>query len=263
MKPTISIPPRKITTILVIVVLGLALLGLLETYVEFFVGHESVPGTEAIVELFDMIGEDTVPGWFSVVALFSCSLLLAAIAFEKKKERAPYATHWVLLSVIFLALSLDEGAGFHEVISPPLKAALGTSGPLYYAWVIPAGIFVLVFALAYFGFLLKLPRETKRLVIIAAGLYVGGALGMEILAGQYRTLHGKDITYNLIKNAEELMEMTGIVVFLYSLMSYIRDHVGGVALGFSDRPSQGEASESFADAPQPTPEEKRPPSQVA
>lgn len=235
MKPAISIHPERITKLLVVIVICLFSLGMLETYVEFFLGHGTIPGTEAIVQLFDLLAENSVPTWFSIVALFSCSLFLAAIAYEKKKERARYATHWMLLSLIFLALSLDEGAGFHEVISPPLKATLGTSGLFYYAWVIPAGIFVLAFASAYLGFLLKLPHKTKYLFIVAAVLYVGGALGVEMLAGRYHTLHGKDFTYKVIKNIEELMEMMGVVFFLYSLMSYMRDHVGGTAIGFSGR----------------------------
>lgn len=62
--------------------------------------------------------------------------------------------------------------------------------------------------------------------LAAASLYVGGAVGLEMVAGRYEDLSGisepaLDTTLAMLASGEELLEMAGIVVFIYALMSYM------------------------------------------
>jgi hypothetical protein len=49
-------------------------------------------------------------------------------------------------------------------------------------WVIPYGIASAVLALLYFRFVWQLPRVTRARFIVAGLLFVGGALGFEMLS---------------------------------------------------------------------------------
>ena len=108
MIPLFSISPRRITKILVIAVLGFTIAGILSNFIEYIVGHESIIGTETFVELFDLNREGNIPTWYAATTWLFCSYLVAFIALAKKKESASYVTHWMILSVIFLYISMDE-----------------------------------------------------------------------------------------------------------------------------------------------------------
>ena len=73
-------------------------------------------------------------------------------------------------------------------------------------------------AIAYARFLIHLPRRTCVLFLLAGAVYVGGALGMEMVAAVYDQSHGYEnaVTASL-STVEETMEMLGLVLFNYAL----------------------------------------------
>jgi hypothetical protein len=126
-----------------------------------------------------------------------------------------------MLSAIFILMSLDETAHIHEAIGEKLHLALNTGGFLLFAWVIPAAIFVALLALVYRRFLLNLPRKTRLLFVVSGAMYVGGAIGMELLEGKYLgTSVTMPVVWIIITTIEETLEISGLIVFLHTLMSY-------------------------------------------
>lgn len=161
--------------------------------------------------------EQSIPAWFSSSALLLCAVLLVSVSNNPPARTSPPA--WNVLAFIFLFLSIDEAVGFHEKTVRPLRNALGTDGLLYAAWVIPAGILVVILAVAYARFALALPGRSRNLVIIAAVLFVGGALVTELFGAAQAADSGQaNLTYVTVSTMEELMEMLGVVTFLYALM---------------------------------------------
>jgi predicted permease len=85
-----------------------------------------------------------------------------------------------------------------------------------------------IFSLLYLRFLFALPRRIQALFVLAGGLYVIGGLGLEMLSWHYRfplydpenTEASRDLTYLMITHVEELLEMLGVAVFMYALLSY-------------------------------------------
>ncbi len=227
------VSPKRVTLILALVVLFLFIAGIVSNFVADSQCHKGNLNAGPFVELFDLNIEGNIPTFYSTSALLLSSALLAIIAFAKKKEDAPYRLHWKALSVIFLFLSLDEASQLHEVTVEPLRSALNAGGFLYHTWVILGAVFLLIFVLAYLRFLADLPRKTRNLFLVAGALFVGGALGMEMISGYYLSSYldvprwrlGSfcNVRLNLAKlrTVEELLEMLGIVVFIYALMSYI------------------------------------------
>jgi hypothetical protein len=55
--------------------------------------------------------------------------------------------------------------------------------------------------------------------VASGALFVGGALGMEFVQGWHDGLYGMDGTTALITTVEEVLEMSGVTVFVYALLS--------------------------------------------
>ena len=107
--------------------------------------------------------------------------------------------------------------------------ALG--GLLYFSWVIPATLIVLGLAVVYRGFLLALPAATRRRFLLAAALYLGGALAMELPLGYWTSRHGVDnLGYGLIDWLEETLELAGASLFCYALLLHLLAAPAGLGL---------------------------------
>jgi hypothetical protein len=193
---------------------------------------------------FDVLNNDSsISAWYTSLTLMLCSVLLAIIAAAKRQNNGRYTLHWSVLSIIFLLLSMDEVVRFHETVMGPLGVAivdfLGFSleGFLFYTWVVPGAIFALIVLLTYLKFLASLPKKTLLLFLVAGAIFVGGALGVELLDAREAYLletgagNADDKTvavsvwHLVLALSEEGLEMFGVVVFIYALLSYIRSYV--------------------------------------
>jgi hypothetical protein len=176
--------------------------------------------------IFNMDREMNFPTLYTVILLAICAFLLRLITREKKYSQSSFYKYWRNLSWIFCFLVFDEALQVHEVlIFPPLKPYLP---PLFhFIWVIPYGIAVVFFLYYYTKFTFRLPREITLFFIVAGGLYIGGALGMEMLQGVWvRAVGGmQNLGYALLASLEEVMEMMGLIVFIYALMTYITKYM--------------------------------------
>ncbi|HLA42431.1 MAG TPA: hypothetical protein VJZ27_03285 [Aggregatilineales bacterium] len=163
-----------------------------------------------LIELFNVDREQSIPTLYSYTALMYCALLLGVIASTKRKYAEPYTFHWFFLTVVFIFLSIDEALEIHEQLITPTMS-----------WTFPYALVTGAFAISYLRFLGHLPSSTRRLFIISGLIYVGGAVCLEIPSGQYIHNNGGDEIYLTLVTIEEFLEMSGIVVFIYSLTTYI------------------------------------------
>jgi hypothetical protein len=190
-------------------------------------GHGNLLGW---VSAFDVNRESNVPTWYSSVALASAAAVLALIAFFKRSERDPFAGRWLLLAVIFLFLSCDETALLHERSTAFVVLFVKNKFLSYVAWVVPAGILLVVFGVGYIKFLLHLSPRFRTLFVVAGAVYVMGAFGMELVTGAIGRLVLNGKVHFLFEASEEIMEMTGVILFLRALLLYVKEHVGKVEL---------------------------------
>lgn len=97
-------------------------------------------------------------------------------------------------------------------------------------------MFVVAVALIFFRMIVQLPSPVRRLFILAALMYLSGAIVMETVGGHYVTAWGHDsLRYALCTTAEELLEMMGVVVFIYALLSYLTQDGRRVVLAWEVR----------------------------
>jgi len=190
-----------------------------------------------LVLLFDVDAEHNFPTLFNVLILFCAALLLAVIAVLKKKQTDPDVLKWTALAFGFLIMTVDEAVSIHERLIMPVHRLLGDGslGIFNFAWVIPGIAAVFVLTLFFLRFLLRLPAKTRFTFMIAAILYIGGAIGFEMIQGRYSELHGEDnLMYNMIAAVEESLEFAGVIVFIYALLKYIADNYKEVRFQFDD-----------------------------
>ncbi len=221
--------PVKITKYLTVSVCFLLLAHAAVQFSVFYLDHNDVFG---LVEMFDVDSEKNIPTFYSFLTLLFSSALLSIIAFGKKVNNSGYWLHWTGMAAIFLFLSIDEFASIHELFNRPISLALNVSRHINmedasdyprYLWVIPYGILVIVFFLTYLRFLLDLPGEVKLLFFIAGLIFVSGAIGCELI---WEIWYDPGVSHTIgdeiITTVEEMLEMAGIIVFIYALLSYIK-----------------------------------------
>jgi len=257
------ISPKKVVRTLILVVSFLTFAGLAARLLTIFWGSKKIE----VLRLFYFDSENTIPTWYSSFGLLLCAILLAIIAFAKKQQGATYALHWGGLAGLFLLMSIDEVAQIHDKAGTTLGSALVNfmgftpSGLFHYTWLVPGIAIVLIVLLAYLKFLANLPRSTLLLFLLAGGLFVGGAIGTEMVESlfafgveesgnkMWTAPPSTQRTFAAIVATEEFLEMLGVVVFIYALLTYISSyHVKKAAtihiqIRSDDEPRQGQASE--------------------
>lgn len=189
---------------------------------------------EIIISFFDFDLEKNLPTFYSSFSLLTASFLLIIIAVYHHK-RGEKHFHWLGLSCIFAFLAIDEFAAIHEYLWQPTKDLLNTSGLLYAAWYIPYGIILAFLAIVYVKWFIQLPKQTRFLFVISGLVFLTGAIGLEAVSGYYHELLGSEALtgfyhklkgknyylYCLYYTLEELFEMCGIALFIYSLLHYM------------------------------------------
>lgn len=219
LKFNINLDPRKTTIFLIKVILILDLLSLIGQFAFYFL--PDFPIKEAFVTKFNIDDEMNFPTLFSFLMLMTSSGLLYLIARLRKSVKDSYEKSWKVLSIIFVCLGLDELLALHEKLMPALRA-MGATGVLYNAWIIPFALLTAVFCIAFFKFWINLNSKVRRLFMIAFILYVTGALGFELIDGllTYQA-SSKTFLYSVMATIEDGLEMLGVSIFIRGLLVHL------------------------------------------
>jgi hypothetical protein len=222
------IPAKRVFATLMATICCLTLLNL----VAFQINQISIKNywfnesAESLIRLFNTNGEANIPSWYSSSALLAASALLFLITALKARSTDTYLMHWKCMAIIFLYLSMDETAVIHEMLSKPLQAILHTDGLLYYPWVLIAGVCLLLLFFVYAKFLLHLPANIRLLFIVSGIIFVFGAIVVESFQAYKHSLgRNSEADFILTTTIEEFLEMTGIALFIYTLMQYLNEHL--------------------------------------
>jgi hypothetical protein len=125
-------------------------------------------------------------------------------------------------------MAFDEAFQFHERLNIPVGTLLGDGslGVFYFPWTIPGIALVSVLGLYFLRFLLHLPAATGLSFLMAATLYLGGAIGVELIGSRHAELYGyENWTYTMIATLEESLEMAGLIVFIWALLKYCANNL--------------------------------------
>lgn len=119
----------------------------------------------------------------------------------------------------------------------------GGAGSTYSYWALRGLAVVVVLAVLFGRFLLRLPAKTRNTFLISAFLYIGGAVGFDIVGIFHSELHSdNNLTYSMIATVEESLEMAGVIVFIYALLTYIAQTYGEVRFRLDDSEENSRSS---------------------
>jgi len=182
-----------------------------------------------VTRQFDFSEEGNFANWYQSFTLLLCAGLLAAIGAVTRQTGGRYRRHWMGLALVFLFVSIDEAAQVHETTLSPLLAQLRHRPQAHQgsqaeppaaasedtaankgAWM-PVYLAILaVVTLVYLRFFFALPPRIRGFFVLAAVLYLGGAVavewGCERLAER---LGDQPLICQGIATLSELMEMLG------------------------------------------------------
>lgn len=231
---SLTVQPRLIVKRLLVTTFVLLLLNLMSVYYQRTTPH-SVAGA-LISQYFNFSSESNIPTFFSALLLLTAASLLAVLAFQHR--RTPQASYWWGLAGIFLFLAVDESAQIHEGVTQLMylvTTRVQLPGYFLYAWVMPYSVAVVGVGLFFFNFLLKLPLLTRGLFVAAGALFVTGALGLEMLEGHFTAVYGEGNLYTtLLITLEELLEMSGVILFIHALLRCLCPTSGKISLLLSE-----------------------------
>jgi len=167
-----------------------------------------------IRSMFDLDEEQSFGTWFSSLILLFAAIILLVHAQNVRRRKQSMALAWWFLGAGFCLLSIDEIVGMHESLNTATEIS----------WAIPGAIAAALIGLIYIPFLLHLPGTTMWLFIVSGALYLGGAIGVELLTESFAEEDLLDtLGYNLTTLVEEGMEMSGVVLFIRTLLQHINN----------------------------------------
>lgn len=224
----LAISPDRVLRVLLGAVAVITVLGIAGELSRNFAATDSdaLPRALRVVRRnFNPSAEQTVGAWFSAATLLAASLALASISAAARAVNDRFAPHWGALAAVVLFLSFDEAAAFHEQLGDWVGRVLPTGGVFLWAWVIPYTVFAGSVALASIPWLFALPSETRRGIVIAGALYVGGSLVLEMIQAGITDARGRGGgPVTVLAVIEETAEMAGVAYLLYVLLRHIAMH---------------------------------------
>lgn len=202
-----------------LIALALVAIGLVGSNVVLYLGRFGLGQSGlAVPPLLDLDQERNLPTYFSALALTVLAWLALRIGRLRRRTRSSDSKLWFVMAGALFYVSVDEVGEFHERLTDPVREALGLSGVLYFAWVVPAIIVLVILMTVFLRFILRMESRTRFLFLLAAILYVGGALGMELVGGYFAEAGGYDnAMYVAASTVEESAEIAGILVLMYAL----------------------------------------------
>ncbi len=234
MKNTIRIRPKHVMIVLLVII---ALLVLAD------IGSQlSLLLFDNDFQKFDVELENNIPTWFSSAILLISALLFSLIAALKWSGKDRFALQWTGLAAMLFLMSADETASVHEMFNMKALPMVHIDPDL---WIVIAAPVLLGIGVLYFRFFMDLPARTRNLLLLAAGIYFFGALGMETIAinDVIQVLYrGYNAAYSLLTLIEETMEMLGVALLIYALLGYVGQEFRLVSV-------QVDAAEPLVDGP--------------
>lgn len=156
-------------------------------------------------DLIDLNREGSLGTWLSGLLLATLAVMCVACAAQDAQAGGCWRRNWLLLALALLHVSMDELLAIHERVSAAVQQSLGTDGTFYFAWTIPASGLILAFAGVQARFLLHLTPLVRNQMLVAAAIFLTGALGLELVESAAFVLSAQEqsLLFNSLSAVEE------------------------------------------------------------
>ena len=211
------VTPRKVAFFLFGATVGLVAAHVLITMGSEATGHPLY----RLPRFFNLGGEANLPTYFSAANLLLAAGLLAFVA--RTAETRWMRVAWWGLALGFAFMSLDEATLIHEgIVGSLLLSKIGRgTGAAFYRWYLVYVPLVVVLGALYVPFLLRLPRRLALWFVVSAVLFLGGALGVEMVESALASANASRLRILANLAVEEGAEMAGVALFNVVLVGHL------------------------------------------
>lgn len=178
---------------------------------------------------FDLNAEMNLPALFSVALWIGAALVALACGRRSRAEGWRLGGHWPVMAALFLYLGLDEAWMIHERVGVLVYRMHAFQGAFLYAWVVAGLAFLAVAGLVFLRFLAALRPANLVLLVLAAGVFVTGAVGFEMTGavfesgGQAPGTFPLGLSWRKAIALEEGFEMFGVILLIHFLLRVLTD----------------------------------------
>lgn len=235
MTRNLELSPNRLAKILSAMIATLLIANIAAIYLKLNFGFSY----NSFIGVFYFNKEANIPTLYSFLSILLAAFFLWQISNLRSERRQNQHLFWKTLTCIFVFLGIDEFISIHETLTDNTQGVLGdfnADGYLHFAWVVP---YTIIFLAAFFLMgrsFLRLPSNTQMMFLLAGSIFVSGAVGMELVGGRYIFIHGEvereGLTYAMMVTCEELLEMVGVLLFIYTLAKYYLARVENHAIRF-------------------------------
>ena len=210
---------HKIKKLLYISALFLILIHISLFYMHFYTKISLKP---EFVRMFNLDAESNLPTLFSFSILLFSAFLFYLLSKEPAEQEKGNRLYWLGLAFVFTFLACDEAIMIHEAVSDVTEIFVHGGGYLYYPWVLPYTILLAILGFFYIRFFLRMERALFLRFMIAAVLYISGAVGFEMLGSKESRLHSMDtVLYTIYSTVEESLEIFGVLFLIGILLKIL------------------------------------------
>ena len=194
----------------------------LATFLIVYMSKEDSDFIRRLDAYFNFNHENNIPSFFSSILLLLASFLLwfvykTSVVTDKDRSR------WLLLSGIFVFLTLDEAVKIHERLERAIRLVLpnDADGFLAWTWIVPYTVFAIAVGLYNFRFVMRLPKPVRTKFIVAGIMYVFAAAGIESIEGYLMKATAEDpVVLMITTTIQEGLEMVSIIIFITGILQY-------------------------------------------
>ena len=194
------------------------------TLIAAYLASEATRGEAPVI--IDLDAEANVPTWWSSAQLLGCGLLTALIAM-RNRALPTIGGGLAALAVVFVAMSADEVAGFHETFGGLLdrytvarsQTAFVHTGVWFAVLGIPFALALLALGRCLAGFLGEVEGTVTGLTMGFA-VFLAGALGIEAASNFVVGESGRPV----IVAVEEGLELIGVALLLSTMLRFVIRH---------------------------------------
>ncbi len=217
----ISFNSLQIIKLLSIMAILLIIANTIMLFIYFSVDN---PDTFGFVRMVDLDQEANLPTLFSSGLLLIAGFLFYVLHNVNRVKENMHHYYWLWLSFIFIFLGFDESAKIHETLGDYTENFVDASGYFYYPWVLSYGVFIFILGFFYLRFFLSMEKKVFYSFMLAAFIFLSGAVGFELLGAKEASLHGSDtLIYCIYYTIEESLEMFGVIYLIHILLHLLKD----------------------------------------
>ena len=179
------------------------------------------------LRVFDLSEEQSLGTWWTTLLLLFAAVAAAALAAAHPRG-TPSRRGWTTFALFIALLSIDETVAMHERFGPIVFHGLGLPQIFVLAWVIPAVLIFVAFVYWQRGFFASLPGMLRRRLLLAAAVYVGGAVGLEVVesiivgSSDMNMDAATTVVFSVIEVVEEVLEILAIGWVVLALLDHLR-----------------------------------------